>query len=122
MKKFYITALFLSIFTSPSFAYDGNTLLEYSKSWERIENQSSTVVLKDSMSSGLFMGYVLGVSDVLKGKNIVMLPPNTSRKQIILIVKQYLENHPQYLHLGGRFIIESALNRAFPRFSPKPLR
>ena len=110
MKKFYIAALFFSIFTLPSYAfYDGNHLLE----WAKCYAQRNTRDTGDMMDASMYMGYVAGVTSTLVTARKISLPKRVNTGQLCMIVKKYLEENPRFLHLPGDIIVEKALTSAF---------
>jgi len=59
-------------------------------------------------------GYVNGVADALAYESLFCLSEGVERDQIVLVVKQYLAEHPGELHLQADVLVVRALTGAFP--------
>lgn len=78
----------------------GNDLLKYAESGKNSEY-------------GLAMGYVLGVSDALQGKDHCT-PANVSSGQVIQLVKDKLRANAKYRHHSADLFVGAALMEAWP--------
>lgn len=69
-------------------------------------------------SQGVYGGYIIGVADVLAIQGIgglrACFSTNMEKGQLLEVVKKYLADHPQNLHLVGSNLIAVALAEAFP--------
>ena len=63
---------------------------------------------------GLCVGYVNGVADSMIYENIFCTPSNSTHERFTLIVKKYLSEHPDKLHIHAGVLILDALKDAFP--------
>jgi len=59
------------------------------------------------------LGYVNGVVDALASVSLFCLPEGVSREQIALVVKKYLAEHPEKLHIEADILVVRALEAAF---------
>jgi hypothetical protein len=64
-------------------------------------------------SAGVGDGYVLGVADALQGTSWCGVSGVTVG-QLRSVVKNYVRNHPEELHLGAPAAVAGALRAAFP--------
>ena len=62
--------------------------------------------------TGLCAGYVLGVTDTTL--DLYCFPPGVSRMQIRGVAVNYLNNHPEKLHLLAPGLVIKAMQAAFP--------
>jgi len=60
------------------------------------------------------MGYVAGVHDSYNGGHFIT-PLNSQLQQLCLVVKKYLENHPEDLHYSAYILIVRAFEEAYPK-------
>ena len=67
-----------------------------------------------STSDGMCIGYVVGVMSVVKYTNYFCLPNKATHSQATLVVKKYLSEHPEKLHLDADGLVLEALIEAFP--------
>jgi hypothetical protein len=59
-----------------------------------------------------FGNYVIGVIDATSMK--ICIPQTATRKQCAEVVKKYLKEHPEQLHLPGAGIVINAIHTACP--------
>lgn len=61
---------------------------------------------------GFFTGYVVAVieSNIFK----ICIPKGVTHKQVTLVVKKYIEDHPEELHYWADEVILKAVNKAWP--------
>jgi hypothetical protein len=73
------------------------------------------MALEVTMDAGIFMGYVMGVSDAMDKDTEYLLasPGKMTVGQVCSIVGKYLDNHPEEWHLSGAEIVRKALRDAF---------
>ena len=67
-----------------------------------------------STSDGMCIGYVVGVMSVVKYTNYFCRPDKSTHSQATLVVKKYLSEHPETLHLDADGLVLEALIEAFP--------
>lgn len=72
------------------------------------------VFCDNSDQSELCVGYVNGVADAMVYENVFCRPSNTTNGQLTLIVKNYLSEHPEKLHIHAGILVLEALAEAFP--------
>ena len=65
-------------------------------------------------SDGMCIGYVVGVISVMQYINALCLPVTSTHSQMTLVVKKYLSDHPEKLHLNAEVLVIDALQEAFP--------
>lgn len=63
---------------------------------------------------GICVGYVVGVMSVMDYMNVLCLPDNSTHGQAALVVKKYLSDHPEKLHLNANKLVLDAIEEAFP--------
>jgi hypothetical protein len=63
---------------------------------------------------GMCIGYVVGVMSVLEYTNYFCRPVKSTHSQATLVVKKYLSEHPEKLHLDADGLVLEALIEAFP--------
>ena len=67
-----------------------------------------------STLDGMCIGYVVGVMSVVEYTNYFCRPMKSTHSQAILVVKKYLSEHPEKLHLDADGLVLEALIEAFP--------
>jgi Rap1a immunity proteins len=78
---------------------------------------------KADFSSGLCMGYILGISVMLETLTAEYCrPAGSTNGQIVDVVKRHLEDHPHERHLSAADLITTALSENFPCPSNHVLR
>lgn len=91
---------------------DGNTLIEEMRQFEQAERNAP----HDKLSTGIYMGYVVGVADASSG--ITWCPGGARNRvsvgQIASTVLQYMSNNPDKWHLEAAALVMNALQQAFP--------
>jgi hypothetical protein len=107
MKKIvFILVVFLISFNvfATSF-YSGNDLKRKVNSTELIDY-------------GFSFGYISAVSDSINKKKVfgypVCLPDDVELKQLVDVVKIYMNSHPNLLHYAANSLVAEALTDAFP--------
>lgn len=66
--------------------------------------------------SGLYEGFVMGVSDGLAGTSLYYYcpPVNVRKEQLLNAVGGYLKNHPNDLHVPAGALVTAALVETYP--------
>jgi hypothetical protein len=67
-----------------------------------------------STFDGMCIGYVVGVMSVVEYTNYFCRPVKSTHTQVTLVVKKYLSEHPEKLHLDADGLVLEALIEAFP--------
>ena len=57
------------------------------------------------------LGYVVGVSDVSMGAEILCMPPDVTQGQIQDVVRNFLTSNPQTRNLSAYFLVQVALGK-----------
>jgi len=65
-----------------------------------------------TFQDGFCFGYVAGVFENVKSK--ICFPIGVSHSQAVLVVKKYLQDHPERLHQDASGLIVAPLQMAFP--------
>ena len=65
-----------------------------------------------SYSSGYFDGYVLGVLDLTQDR--LCIAERVTMGQVLEVVRKYLKDHPEELHLRASDLVIKALQTAWP--------
>ncbi len=86
------------LIASPATAITGKQLLSFAKN-------------NDFYSRGYFMGYVQAVAEQYL---FLCIPSGVTNGQLAAVVKKYLSEHPEELHLQGNALIERAFKKAWP--------
>jgi hypothetical protein len=63
-------------------------------------------------SKGYFDGYVLGVLDLTKDRRCI--PERVEMGQTLDVIKNYLNDHPEELHLPASDLVLKAIQMAWP--------
>ena len=63
---------------------------------------------------GMCIGYVVGVMSVVEYTKYFCRPIKSTHSQATLVVKKYLSEHPEKLHLDADGLVLEALIEAFP--------
>lgn len=92
--------------------YDGNKLQSYAASYEKTNSGVANSV--DQVNSALYMGYVAGISDVLRLSGIICPPSNATVGQAVAITSKYLRENPEHWSVAGELLVSRALTPAFP--------
>ncbi|MDC1329447.1 Rap1a/Tai family immunity protein [Pseudomonadales bacterium] len=108
-KLVMITALAMLLASSNSHAFiTGNNLVEYCDDYEQDGG---------SFRGGYCYGYVGGIAQTLdwvSDKNRICASENVTQKQVVSIVRKYMEEHPEMLHERADMLVIIALRIAFP--------
>lgn len=89
----------------------GNGLAEYMrayKQWAAGDRQAN------QGSVGIFVGYVMGVSDSYTALKSHCIPPNAPRGQLATTVIKFMEANPEVWHYSADSIVFAALVAAYP--------
>jgi len=110
IKKLVTIAALAILLASPnSHAFiTGNNLVEY------CDNLEQDVA---DFDGGFCVGYVGGFTQALhwvSDKNKICASDNVTQKQVVSIVRKYMEEHPEMLHERADMLVIIALRRAFP--------
>ena len=104
-----IAALAMLLASSNSHAFiTGNNLVEYCDDYEQDGG---------SFRGGYCYGYVGGIAQTLhwvSDKNKICASENVTQKQVVSIVRKYMEEHPEMLHKRADMLVIIALRIAFP--------
>ena len=60
------------------------------------------------------LGYAMGLADLMLGQQKICMPADVSSEQIRLVVKGYLEGHPEKLQQHPTLLVIQALDSTFP--------
>ena len=113
-KLVTITALAMLLASSNSHAFiTGNNLVEYCDDYEQYEQDGG------SFRGGYCYGFVGGITQTLhvsdkSDKNKICASENVTQKQVVSIVRKYMEEHPEMLHKRADMLVIIALRIAFP--------
>lgn len=115
MKRTF-SAFVLAVGLAASFGanagfYDGNKLKAKSDADERVLQGRSKG--GDIADSGNYLGFVVGVHDVLDGV-LFCTPSNASVGQVTAVVTQYLKANPAKWSESATTLVIGALAEAFP--------
>jgi len=102
-KLVTITALAMLLGSPNSYA----ALISGNKLFEDCEQDGETVAV------GVCYGYVFGVFDVMQDVKVCE-PVGVTGKQLTGIVRKYLKENPENLHLNAAFLVTLALSEVFP--------
>jgi hypothetical protein len=104
-------------------AMDGNEMLTKCRPlWA----DSPSVTTKEMLDSAYCGGYIAGVIDSqtmqfamdgmdhVKGRNRYCRPEEVTNGQVLKVLKKWLDNNPEKLHLRADTIILTAMLEAFP--------
>jgi hypothetical protein len=93
MRKILL-AIFIAYFstTAHAFYHTGNDLIHFYKEKKKIDASNQNA---DSFLSGVYGGYVIGVTDALVSRRMICPPQNVPISQVAEIVGKYLEDYPK---------------------------
>jgi hypothetical protein len=69
--------------------------------------------VEDAYGSGFVIGYIAGVADTYNGL-LLCRTPEVPLRQIVAVVKQYVDEHPADRSRPAEWIVLKALSSAFP--------
>lgn len=109
---YLVFILTVAIATSAFGTYnDGNFLI---KGWRELRKAMDSPTAEiDYFNVGIFIGYVEGITEVYNGA-LFSYPYGTIRQQIVQIVGNYLEKHPERWNVAGFELIIDAMKEAYP--------
>jgi Rap1a immunity proteins len=115
MKEVAIVAAALTLVSLPVLGADlqtGNGLAETCKKGDSNDPRGS-------LSYGVCFGYIVATAEASRCGNNVYgyssnVPDSASFGQIVKVVRKWLDNHPEKLHLGSTSLVAAALQDAFP--------
>ena len=104
MKRLICTCIAVILLAAvPATAIDGNILKHYADADDK---------LSSSYGSGLFVGYVLGVKEETLSK--LCIPEGVIHGQSLDVIKKYLNDHPEELHLPASDLVLKVIQTAWP--------
>ncbi len=92
------------LITASAMAITGNQLKELADECE----QNPTFY-----ACGAFSGYVVGFSETSR-PTPSCVPEGVTNNQVTEVVRKYLKDHPEELHLHAVDLVQKALNKAWP--------
>jgi len=108
IKKLATIAALVMLLGSPiSYAASYAAILSGNKLLESCELDDA------SFRDGVCYGYVFGVFDVMQDVKVCE-PVGVTGKQLTGIVRKYLKENPENLHLNAAFLVTLALSEVFP--------
>lgn len=110
MRKL-ILMLALTGFLQPCFAYKGDELKKFALEDKKL---AASAPAADSYYAGVYGGYVNGVSNLLQALKITCAPDDVTIGQVKDVVFNYMNAHPELLHLEGISIVTRAINEVWP--------
>jgi hypothetical protein len=81
---------------------------------KEIDGNELKALCENPEESGLCVGHVNGVADSMIYENIFCIPSRTTHERFTRIVKDYLAEHPDKLHIHAGILILEALKEAYP--------
>jgi hypothetical protein len=90
------------LFTASAMATTGNELKQLADDGERVR-----------FADGVFIGFVMGVAET-GWSPAPCVPTNATNGQYVEVVRKYLKDHPEELHLPATILIQKAFNKAWP--------
>ena len=105
-------AVGLSVASFAVSAYDGNLLYQWARANERVA--AGTATGTEPMDSGVFMGFVIGISNYMAASGVICFPKNAQNQQALDVVDNYLHTHPERRTDDAVFIVNDAMRATFP--------
>ena len=90
---------------SPAMAIDGKGL----KSLADVGEEAPIY-----FSNGYVVGYILGVIETTTYSDLQCVPDGVTKAQTVLVVRKYLKDHPEDLHLDASYLVIKAIQAAWP--------
>lgn len=103
LKKILFSSLIFISFNA--FATNGNQLYASGIEYKKLNTTRSLY------DDGFFSGYVLGISEDIKG---VCYTKGVKNIQAIDVVFNYLERHPEIRNKDATYLVKEALREAWP--------
>ena len=115
LKALLVTILLSPLIANASDKGTAMKLLEAIRFYENPEtdNTELSTSMPYLMVYAYYNGYASGLGVGDDGRTICR-PEGVTSKQYMLIIKKYLEEHPEKLHEPGYLLIDIALMEAFP--------
>jgi len=108
VKKAVMFLVFLLLFTTSISAQD---LEVYSIS-------HTLLTVCEEVGNPACEGYIVGVYDASQGVTYngqkYCIPSSVKAEQLVRVVKKYLQDHPEFLHLASAHNVYSSFKEAFP--------
>jgi hypothetical protein len=119
MKELLTALILIAALESPAHAdghfMDGYTLRQLCQGIELADHPADWGELLQSARDGMkCLAYVEGVLDGVSTHLAPMCVPNMRIGQALILVRNYLETHPQYLHRSAADLVVLTLGEAFP--------
>ncbi len=96
---------------------DGNALLSLLKASERFSERGDAA---DRDSAYLVLGYISGIGNMALAVEVEglkpawRLPDKMKNEQLLMVVRKFLVEHPEKLHLPSVTLVIEAITEAFP--------
>lgn len=116
MSKQIISALTLLALSAPAcadytFYKTGADLEKFLDASQRFDN--GTAQTGDGLDDGFGMGYIIGVLDLENASGKLCTPPNVSVRQVVAMVRKYLDANPEQWNRDAATLVDAALRPAF---------
>lgn len=92
--------------------YTGKSLADWMNAYERIQNGGSDTM--DLARATSYSGYVTGVADLQKMMQVVCPRDGVTVSQLVALVSQFIEAHPEHWDRNAAAVVSGALREAFP--------
>jgi len=79
-------------------------------------SRTPSQILSTAVESGLFVGFVVGVTSAVNDGAIQILdiPASVPTERVLSIVGRYLDDHPEKLNVPAQTLVEESLKPFFP--------
>lgn len=82
--------------------------------WLSEAKNSHAGIGSDSQQANIARGYILGVSETLASSQIICMPDDVTRDQILDIIPMMIYAQPQLRHMNANRLVTVALQNVFP--------
>ncbi|QLX92059.1 hypothetical protein HV221_02270 [Citrobacter freundii] len=111
MKKTLLVIMLALLSHTARAEMDGNKLYETALAYERVQDSRGRGA--DTLQAGVFMGYVMGVSEYGQVVKTLCYPNNFINSQAFDLVLNYLKSKPEKRTDPSLLIVINALKSAF---------
>lgn len=115
-----VMLIFASIAHAEHYYLDGFKLMQTCQRGDTGERSPTFEEnVRADIAAGVCIGYIMGGVDGIHtaetlSRSSIICEPDVRAGQIKMIVRRFLETHPEYLHRSAADIVAVALREAFP--------
>jgi len=112
MKKLLLTlALVLSMSSAALWATDGNELYQWGQAYARVFDRRANQ--EDVNDFWKYAYFVQGVAELLSWQKIIVVPENSTIKQLLEVVLKFLADNPSLRQYAAASLVSRALTTTY---------